>query len=70
GVYSARDRDPRAHSITVVFAANVTGTARIGDPMEVSEIHAFAPHELPFGHMALGSDAMLRDYFDGRTALS
>lgn len=70
GVYSARDRDPRAHSITIVIAANVRGTASIGDPLEISEIQAFAPGELPFEHMALGSEAMLRDYFEGRTAIS
>ena len=70
GVYSAPERDPRAHSITIVFAASVTGTPSIGDPLEISEIQAFAPAELPFDHMALGSEPMLRDYFEGRTAIS
>ena len=70
GIYSAPERDPRSHSITVVFAAAVAGAPGIGDPLEISEIQAFAPAELPYGHMALGTDAMLRDYFEGRTALA
>jgi ADP-ribose pyrophosphatase YjhB (NUDIX family) len=70
GVYSAPDRDPRSHSITVVVEVEVRGEPRTGDPLEISEIQAFAPSELPFGHMVLGSDAMLRDYLEGRTVIA
>lgn len=70
GVYSAPDRDPRAHSITLVIEAEVRGELHTGDPLEVSEIHAFARDELPFGNMALGSDEQLRDYLAGRTVIA
>lgn len=70
GVYSAPDRDPRSHSITVLVEVEVRGETRISDPLEISEIHAFAPAELPYDHMVLGSDAMLRDYLAGRTVIA
>lgn len=70
GVYSSPDRDPRSHSVTVLMEAEVSGEPRTGDPLEISEIHAFTPDELPFGNMALGSDAMLRDYLAGRTVIA
>ncbi len=70
GVYSSPERDPRSHSIAVTVAAEVRGEPRIGDPLEISEIHAFAAEELPFGYMAHGMEAMLRDYLEGRTVVA
>jgi ADP-ribose pyrophosphatase YjhB (NUDIX family) len=70
GVYSAPDRDPRAHCITVLMEAEVRGEPRVSDPLEVREIRAFASSELPFSEMVLGSDAMVRDYLAGRTVLA
>jgi 8-oxo-dGTP diphosphatase len=69
GVYSAPGRDPRSHSIVVLLAATVQGVPSIGDPMEVSEVHAFPEEELPFENMGFGMDAMLRDHLAGRTVV-
>ncbi len=70
GVYSSPERDPRSHSIAVTIAAEVRGDPRVGDPLEISEVHAFAAEELPFGYMSHGMEAMLRDYLEGRTVVA
>ena len=70
GVYSAPGRDPRGHSVTILVAAEVRGRPSISDPLEISEIHAFAPAEVPFQHMALGTDVMLRNYLTGQTVIA
>ena len=70
GVYSWPERDPRSHSIAIAVAAEVRGEFEIGDPLEVSEIRAFAPDEVPFGYMSYGTETMLRDYLEGRTVVA
>lgn len=53
GVYSAPERDPRFHAVTVVVAATVSAPdqARV-NPVEVTEIGLFGDRELPndFSH--------------------
>ncbi len=53
GVYSAPDRDPRFHAVTVVVAATVgePDYARV-NPVEVTEVGLFRDSELPndFSH--------------------
>lgn len=45
GVYSAPDRDPRGHNVTVLYAATpVRGTAKGGD--DAAEAKWFTPREL------------------------
>lgn len=48
GVYSAPERDPRFHAVTVVVGARVTEpeTSRI-NPVEITEVRLFRPDELP-----------------------
>jgi 8-oxo-dGTP diphosphatase len=48
GVYSAPERDPRFHAVTVVVAARVTEPdgARV-NPVEITEVRLFHPNELP-----------------------
>lgn len=70
GVYSAPERDPRTHSVNVTVVGRVSGDFEIQDPLEVSEIHAFRPDELPFGYLAHDHDQQLRDYLDGRIAVA
>lgn len=70
GVYSWPERDPRSHSIAIAVAAEVRGDPEIGDPLEVSEIHAFSGASVPFGYMSYGTETMLRDYLEGRTVLA
>jgi 8-oxo-dGTP diphosphatase len=60
GVYSGPDRDPRFHGVTVVVHARVReGSLRAGNPLEISEVGAFAPDALPTG-LAFGMDDAIR----------
>lgn len=65
GVYSSPTRDPRTHAVSITMVAEVTGEPEIHDPLEISEIHAFAPADLPFGYLAFDGDQQLRDYLAG-----
>lgn len=71
GVYSARDRDPRMHSVCIAVAVPVAGTPQIQDTLEVGEISAFSP-DFPFGDLHLSHDhaRQLQDYLAGRTTLA
>ncbi len=61
---------PEATPIAIVIAADVRGNAEIGDPLEISEIHAFTKDTLPFGYMSYGTETMLRDYLENRTVVA
>lgn len=69
GVYSSPRRDPRTHAISITLAAGVEGEMEIHDPLELSEIQAFVPAELPLGHLAFDMDQQLRDYLERRTVV-
>lgn len=48
GVYSAPERDPRFHAVTVVVEATVGEPERSGvNPVEISEVRLFGSDELP-----------------------
>jgi ADP-ribose pyrophosphatase YjhB (NUDIX family) len=70
GVYSAPDRDPRIHSICVVVEVEVVGKMLTQDDLEVSDVQAFDPAELPKGKMAHDHGQQLQDYFQGLTVLA
>lgn len=70
GIYSEPDRDPRLHSICVVVAAEVQGTMQIEDTLEISEVKAFEPSNIPIGSLSHDHDQQLQDYFDGKTTLA
>jgi 8-oxo-dGTP diphosphatase len=70
GVYSSPDRDPRFHSICVVLEAEVEGTLQIEDELEVMDIKAFLPSEIPLNLLSHDHGQQLRDYFDGLTRLA
>jgi ADP-ribose pyrophosphatase YjhB (NUDIX family) len=70
GVYSAPDRDPRIHSICVVVEVSAVGKMKTQDDLEVSEVQAFHPSELPQGKMAHDHSQQLQDYFQGLTTLA
>ena len=69
GVYSSPARDPRTHAVNVALAVEVRGEPSIRDPLEISEIHAFAPADIPYGHLAFDGEQQLRDYLDGTVAV-
>lgn len=70
GVYSSPDRDPRTHAVNVALAVEIRGEPAIGDPLEISELHAFPPDEIPFDHLAFDGARQLRDYLEGRTVVA
>lgn len=69
GVYSTPRRDPRVHAIAITVVAEVEGEPEIRDPLEVSEIRAFTPDELPWGYTAHDTEQQLRDFLEGRTVV-
>lgn len=70
GIYSEPDRDPRIHSICVVIEADVQGTMKIEDTLEVNEVQAFERSAIPIGSLSHDHDRQLQDYFDGKTTIA
>ena len=62
-VYSSPDRDPRGHTLSVVFIATARGTPRGGD--DAAEARVFTRDQLP-SQIAFDHAQILRDYFEGR----
>jgi 8-oxo-dGTP diphosphatase len=60
GVYSDPRRDPRRHTIAVVFLATASGTPVGGD--DAAEARLFTPASLP-GPLAFDHALILEDYF-------
>ena len=60
GAYSAPDRDPRHHTITVVFMAEAEGDPRAAD--DAREVGVFSEGNLP-SPLAFDHDKILEDYF-------
>jgi 8-oxo-dGTP diphosphatase len=59
GVYSAPDRDPRQHTLSVVYIATATGSPKAGDDAKQAHVLNLAaiPQNLCFDH-----DQILADY--------
>ncbi len=48
GIYSAPERDPRFHAVTLVVAATVSEPGKSGvNPLEITEVKLFPEAELP-----------------------
>jgi len=58
GVYSRPDRDPRGHTITVVYVASATGMPRAADDAKTVELFdpRTPPTPLAFDHAEILSD--------------
>ena len=61
GVYSS--------TASATFTACVRGEPAIRDPLEISEIHAFAPADIPYDHLAFDGEQQLRDFLAGTVAV-
>lgn len=61
--YSDPNRDPRQHTITVVFIAKAEGTPVAGD--DAKEVGVFTRENLP-RPLAFDHGKILEDYFEGR----
>lgn len=70
GVYSAPDRDPRIHSISVLVEVEANGILEAEDRLEVLQVQAFLPKELPLGNLSHDHDRQLQDYFKKETILA
>jgi 8-oxo-dGTP diphosphatase len=62
-VYSDPGRDPRKHTVSVVFIAAAQGTPVAGD--DAASVQLFGRGTLP-SLIAFDHRQILRDYFDGR----
>ena len=58
GVYSAPERDPEQHTISVTFVATADGTPRGGDDAKAAKV--FALGDLP--ELCFDHDEMIADY--------
>ena len=63
GAYSDPDRDPRKHTITVVFIAKAEGEPRAAD--DAAGAGVFGLHNLP-DELAFDHGRILKDYFESR----
>lgn len=70
GVYSDPKRDPRFHSICVVIEARVEGEFQVQDTLEIMNVQAFVPSEIPQKGLSHDHDRQLQDYFSGMTILA
>ncbi len=70
GVYSAPDRDPRMHSISILVEAEADGNLQTQDPLEVKNVHAFVQEDLPLGNLSHDHDRHLKDFFAGFTVIA
>ncbi len=70
GIYSDPYRDPRIHSIAVSLEVEVEGEVNISDTLEIAEVQAFYPDDLPRGNLAHDHDHQLDDYLEGRTTVA
>ncbi len=59
-VYSAPDRDPRQHTLSVVFLATAQGEPNVGD--DAKNLGFFEPWRIPT-NLCFDHDQVLRDYF-------
>lgn len=62
-VYSAPQRDPRQHTLSVVFIATAVGTPQAGD--DAKGLGIFAPWEIP-SPLCFDHDRILQDYWHYR----
>jgi 8-oxo-dGTP diphosphatase len=69
GVYSAPDRDPRFHAVTIVVACAIEPpTRQPSNPLEIREARLFADGELP-RDLAMGMEDFLAHARAGREAV-
>jgi 8-oxo-dGTP diphosphatase len=67
GAYSDPSRDPRLHTVSVVFTGRGKGKLRAGD--DAKGIQVFTQENIP-GDLAFDHGRILKDYFGGRRLIS
>jgi ADP-ribose pyrophosphatase YjhB (NUDIX family) len=66
GAYSDPSRDPRQHTISVVFTAKAAGRPRAAD--DAAEVEVFSRSSLP-KDLAFDHAKILQDYFDRKSVI-
>lgn len=66
GIYSAPDRDPRHHTLTVVFTARAEGIPKAAD--DARAIAVFGREEIP-RNMAFDHGKIVEDYFSSTSGV-
>jgi len=67
GAYSDPNRDPRLHTISVVFTGRGEGELRAGD--DAGNVRVFSPENIP-GDLAFDHGRILKDYIGGHRLIS
>lgn len=70
GVFSNPFRDPRFHSVCVLVEADVDGQFDVQDTLEITDIRAFLPDEIPMNDLSHDHSEQLKGYFSGETVLA
>ena len=70
GVYSDPHRDPRLHSISILLEVDAEGEFAPEDKLEVLQVKAFSPDELPLGNLSHDHDRQLADYLKDTIAIA
>jgi 8-oxo-dGTP diphosphatase len=70
GVYSAADRDPRLHSLSIAIEVEAIGDLKVEDTLEIIEAQAFTREDLPLGNLSHDHDRQLEDYLNGFTVVA
>lgn len=68
GTYSAPDRDPRLHTISVVYVAEQTSADPVEAADDAKEARWFHEKDIPWKELCFDHDAILRDYFQWKKA--
>lgn len=63
-VYSDPKRDPRMHSVSVVFECVARGEPKGSDDAKIAKIYAY--NEIPFEKLAFDHSRILKDYLSDR----
>lgn len=67
GVYSAPERDPRFHAISIAIAVMATGEPNVHDDLELSEIQPFDVETAAQLDLAHDHNQIMRDFLAGKT---
>ena len=68
GTYSDPERDPRIHTISVVFVAEQDSSDTIQGADDALEAKWFLPDELPWDDLCFDHDKIIRDYLAWNSA--
>jgi 8-oxo-dGTP diphosphatase len=66
GTYSDPSRDPRMHTLSVVFVASTPDESAVKAGDGAAEAHWFTEVDIPWAELCFDHDVILRDYFQNK----